>query len=150
MSEQGKWTVFGQVLAEYLQRRGFPADDKGMRNLAISAGLENPEGFLRRVRGEDMDYMPPHRRGSGSAGSQRTRDAAAGDGLPFREDYLAEPSRPGCYFGAPDLRIGCLGDLAHLSHIRRWVYNRIRKARGRKRQHAKSRNSGTGGYGDQR
>ena len=59
MSEQGKWTVFGQVLAEYLERQGFPADDKGMRNLAISAGLDNPEGFLRRVRGEDMDYMPP-------------------------------------------------------------------------------------------
>jgi hypothetical protein len=59
MSEQGKWTVFGQVLAEYLERRGFPADDKGVRNLAASAGLENPEGFLRRVRGEDMDYMPP-------------------------------------------------------------------------------------------
>jgi hypothetical protein len=59
MTEQGKWTVFGQVLAEYLERRGFPADDKGMRNLAISAGLDNPEGFLRRVRGEDMDYMPP-------------------------------------------------------------------------------------------
>ena len=59
MSEQGKWTVFGQVLAEYLERQGFPADDEGVRNLAISAGLENPEGFLRRVRGEDMDYMPP-------------------------------------------------------------------------------------------
>ena len=59
MSEQGQWTVFGQVLAEYLERRGFPADDKGVRNLASSAGLENPEGFLRRVRGEDMDYMPP-------------------------------------------------------------------------------------------
>jgi hypothetical protein len=59
MSEQGKWTVFGQVLAEYLERQGFPADDNGMRNLAISAGLDNPEGFLRRVRGEDMDYMPP-------------------------------------------------------------------------------------------
>jgi hypothetical protein len=59
MSEQGKWTVFGQVLAEYLERQGFPADDEGVRNLAISAGLESPEGFLRRVRGEDMDYMPP-------------------------------------------------------------------------------------------
>ena len=59
MSEQGKWTVFGQVLAEYLERQGFPADDDGVRNLAISAGLESPEGFLRRVRGEDMDYMPP-------------------------------------------------------------------------------------------
>ncbi len=30
-----------------------------MRNLATSAGLEDPEGFLGRVRGEDMDYMPP-------------------------------------------------------------------------------------------
>ena len=59
MSEQGKWTVFGQVLAEYLERQGFPADDEGVRNLASSAGLESPEGFLRRVRGEDMDYMPP-------------------------------------------------------------------------------------------
>ena len=59
MSEQGKWTVFGQVLAEYLERQGFPADDEGVRNLAISAGLESPEGFLRRVRGEDMDYMHP-------------------------------------------------------------------------------------------
>ena len=59
MSEQGKWTVFGQVLAEYLERQGFPADDEGVRNLAYSAGLENPEGLLRRVRGEDMDYMPP-------------------------------------------------------------------------------------------
>jgi hypothetical protein len=59
MTEQEKRTVFGQVLAEYLERQGFPADDKGMRNLAISAGLDNPEGFLRRVRGEDMDYMPP-------------------------------------------------------------------------------------------
>ena len=59
MTERGKWTVFGQVLAEYLERQGFPADDEGMRNLAISAGLESPEGFLRRVRGEDMDYMPP-------------------------------------------------------------------------------------------
>ena len=59
MSEQGQWTVFGQVLAEYLERQGFPADDEGVRNLAISAGLESPEGFLRRVRGEDMDYMPP-------------------------------------------------------------------------------------------
>jgi hypothetical protein len=59
MTEQGKWTVFGQVLAEYLERQGFPADDEGVRNLAISAGLESPEGFLRRVRGEDMDYMPP-------------------------------------------------------------------------------------------
>jgi hypothetical protein len=59
MTEQEKRTVFGQVLAEYLERQGFPADDKGMRNLAISAGLDNPEGFLRRVHGEDMDYMPP-------------------------------------------------------------------------------------------
>jgi hypothetical protein len=59
MTEQKKRTVFGQVLAEYLERQGFPADDEGVRNLAISAGLESPEGFLRRVRGEDMDYMPP-------------------------------------------------------------------------------------------
>ena len=59
MTERELSTVFGQVLAEYLERQGFPADDEGVRNLAISAGLESPEGFLRRVRGEDMDYMPP-------------------------------------------------------------------------------------------
>jgi hypothetical protein len=58
MTEQEKSTVFGQILAEYLERREFPADDEGMRNLAASAGLEDPEGFLGRVRGEDMDYMP--------------------------------------------------------------------------------------------
>jgi hypothetical protein len=121
MTEQEKSTVFGQVLAEYLERRGFPADEARMRNLAVSAGLEDPEGFLGRVRGEDMDYAP-HRPGSGSAGSQRSRDAATGDGLLFREDHIAKPSGPGCYFGAPDLRIGCLGDLAHRSHLRRWVY----------------------------
>jgi hypothetical protein len=59
MTEQEKSTVFGQVLAEYLERRGFPADDEHVRNLAASAGLEDPERFLGRVRGEDMDYISP-------------------------------------------------------------------------------------------
>jgi hypothetical protein len=58
MTEQDKSTVFGQVLAEYLERRGLAADDEHVRNLAASAGLENPDGFLGRVRGEHMDYMP--------------------------------------------------------------------------------------------
>lgn len=56
MTTETRSTVFGEVLGEFMEKRGIPATEERIGELAAVAGLD-PDRFIARVTGETSEHV---------------------------------------------------------------------------------------------